>query len=53
MPTLSALSQRPDLMHLCLSIKGLLAAWFASAVGGAGAAGGAGMGSAAGAAVPH
>ena len=53
MPTLSALSQRPDLMHLCLSITGLLAAGIASAVGGAGAAGGAGMGSAAGASAPH
>ena len=53
MPTLSALSQRPDLMHLSLSITGLLAAGIASAVGGAGAAGGAGMGSAAGAAAPH
>ena len=38
MPTLSALSQRPDLMHLSLSITGLLTAGVISAVGGAGAA---------------
>ena len=37
-PTLSALSQRPDLMHLSLSITGLLTAGVISAVGGAGAA---------------
>ena len=42
MPTLSVLSQRPDLMHLALSITGLLAAGVISTVGGAGAAGGAG-----------
>ena len=41
MPTLSALSQRPDLMHLSLSITGLLTAGVISAVGGAGAAAGA------------
>ena len=47
MPTLTALSQRPDLMHLSLSITGLLTAGFSSAMGGAGAA--AGDGGAAGA----
>ena len=41
MLTLSALSQRPDLMHLSLSITGLLTAGVISAVGGAGAAAGA------------
>ena len=50
MPTLSALSQRPDLMHLSLSITGLLTAGVISAVGGAGAA--AGAAAAAGAVAP-
>ena len=50
MPTLSALSQRPDLMHLSLSITGLLTAEVISAVGGAGAA--AGAAAAAGAVAP-
>ena len=50
MPTLSALSQRPDLMHLSLSITGLLTAGVISAVGGAEAA--AGAAAAAGAVAP-
>ena len=50
MPTLSALSQRPDLMHLSLSITGILTAGVILAVRGAGAAGGAA--GAAGAAAP-